>query len=112
MTKRRKTIEKPAGRGHFPMTDGKSVNVRYSLVVIQTVDDEVDTGHLVGKLEIRGAIEVDQEQGIVDLAGQTFTLQMSDGRCLIAKVKKGDPVTRQWEIVAAGSKGFEPCQGG
>ena len=48
MTKRRKTIEKPVGRGQIPMTDGKSVNVRYYLVVIQTLDNEVDTEELGG----------------------------------------------------------------
>ena len=56
MTKRRKTIEKPAGRGHIPMTDGRSINVRYYLVVIQTLDNEVDTDELAGQVEIKGAI--------------------------------------------------------
>ena len=109
MTKRRKTIEKPAGRGHIPMTDGQSVNVRYSIVVLQTVDDEADTGQLASQLEVRGAIEVGQGQGMVDLAGMNFRLVMNDGRCLQARIKKGDPVTRQWEIVAASPKGLEPC---
>jgi hypothetical protein len=109
MTKRRKTIEKPAGRGHIPMTEGRSVSVRYYLVVIQTVDDDVDTGQLASQFEIRGAIEVDQDQGMVDLAGKPFTLKLNDGRCLEALAKKGDPVTRQWEIVAASTKGLEPC---
>jgi hypothetical protein len=44
MTKRRKTIEKPAGRGRILMTDGKSVNVRYSLMVIPTVRELGLTG--------------------------------------------------------------------
>ena len=109
MTKRRRTIEKPSGRGRIPMADGKSVNMRYALVVIQTVDDEVDTGDLAGQIEIRGAIEVGQGQGMIDLAGKLFTLNLADGRCLEALAKKGDPVTRQWEIVAAGSKGLVPC---
>jgi hypothetical protein len=109
MTKRRKTVEKPSGRGHIPMADGKSVNVRYSLVVLQMVDDEVETGDLAGQIEIRGAIEVDQNHGMVDLAGMDFKLVMNDGRCLQALAKKGDPVTRQWEIVAASPKGLEPC---
>jgi hypothetical protein len=108
MTKRRRTIEKPSGRGHIPLADGRSVNVRYSLVVIQTVDDDVDTGELAGQHEIRGAIEVDQNQGLVDLAARDFKLEMADGRCLEARIKKGDPVTRQWEIVAAGPKGLQP----
>jgi hypothetical protein len=109
LTKRHKTIEKPVGRGRIPMTAGKSVNARYALVVTMVVDDEVDTGELAGHLEIRGTIEVDENQGVVDLAGHDFRLQLSDGRCLEAKVKKGDPVTRQWEIVAASSKGLQPC---
>jgi hypothetical protein len=109
MTKRRKTIEKPAGRGHIPMTDGQSVNVRYSIVVLQTVDDEVDTGELAGQVEIKGGIEVAQGQGMVDLAGKPFMLKLNDGRCLEALAKKGDPVTGQWEIVAAGPKGLAPC---
>ena len=108
MTKRRKTIEKPAGRGHIPMTDGQSENVRYFLVVIQTLDDEVDTGELAYQVEIKGAIEVDQGQGMVDLAGKPFTLKLHDGRCLEALAKKGDPVTGQWEIVAASTKGLAP----
>ena len=53
VTKRRKTVEKPAGRGHIPMTDGKSPNVRYSQVVIRTVDDEVDTGEMASQVESR-----------------------------------------------------------
>ena len=85
-----------------------SVGVRYSLVVIQTVDDEVGTGDLAGQVEIRGAIEVGPQQGMVDLAGHDFTLKLSDGRYLEAKVKMGDPITRQWEIVAAGDKGLQP----
>jgi hypothetical protein len=109
MTKRRRTIEKPKGRGHIPMTDGKAVDVHYSLVVVQTVDDEVDTGHLVGQLEVRGTIEVDREQGMVDLGGQHFTLKTDDGRCLEAWTKKGDPATRQWDVVASGPKGLMPC---
>ena len=109
VTKHRKIIEKPAGRGHIPVGDGQSVNVRYSLVVSQMVDDEVETGDLAGQVEIRGAIEVGQNQGMVDLAGHDFTLRMSDGRCLEARVKKGDPITRQWEIVAVGNKGLQPC---
>ena len=44
MTKSRKTMEKPEGRGTIRLTDGKSVTVRYSFVVLQTVDDEADTG--------------------------------------------------------------------
>ena len=109
MTKRRKTIEKPAGRGRILMTGGKAVNVRYSLIVIQTVDDEVDTGELASQHEIRGAIEVGQGQGMIDLAGKLFTLNLADGRCLEALAKKGDPVTRQWEIVGTDPKGLKPC---
>src|SRR5713226_5221168 len=109
MIKRRKTIEKPKGRGLIPMTDGKAVNVHYFLVVVHTVDDEVDTGPLAGQLEVRGTIEVDQGQGMVDLGGKHFTLRTDDGRCLEAWTKKGDPVTRQWDVVASGPKGLAPC---
>jgi hypothetical protein len=109
VTKRRRTIEKPAGRGHILRANGKSVNVRYSLAVIEAVDDDATTGPLASQLKIRGAIEVSREQGLVDLAGQIFTLKLDDGRCLEAKVKSGDPVTRQWEIAAAGTKGLAPC---
>ena len=91
------------------MTDGQSVNVRYYLVVIQTLDNEVDTGELVSQVEIKGALEVAQGQGMVDMAGRPFTLKLNDGRCLEAVAKKGDPVTGQWEIVAAGTKGLAPC---
>jgi hypothetical protein len=107
--KRRKTIEKPKGRGNVRTTDGDTANVRYSLVLIQTIDDEVETGELTGQIEIRGTIEVDQGQGLVDLAGKLFTLKTADGRCLEAWAKKGDPVTRQWEIGAVGTKGLKPC---
>jgi hypothetical protein len=109
MTKRRRTVEKTAGRGHVALHNGTSVQVRYSLVVIETVDDEVDTGQLAGQREIRGAIGVDTGQGMVELAGEAFTLKLDDGRCLTAEVKKGDPVTGQWEIAGAGGKGLEPC---
>jgi hypothetical protein len=109
MTKRRKTIEKPEGAGEIRVTDGKTVKVRYSLVVLQIVDDEVDAGQLAGQLEIRGAIEVNQDQGMLDLGGKHFTLKTNDGRCLEAWTKKGDPVSRQWEIVASGPTGLEPC---
>jgi hypothetical protein len=109
MTKRRKTIEKPEGRGEIRTSDGNAVMVRFSLVVLQTVDDEADTGDLASHLEIRGAIEVNQDQGMVDLSGKHFTLITIDGRCLEAWAKKGDPVSRQWEIVASGLKGLEPC---
>jgi hypothetical protein len=109
MTKHRKTIEKPEGRGDIRLTDGKTVKVRYSLVVLQALDDEADTGPLAGQLEIRGAIEVNQDQGMLDLSGKHFTLKTNDGRCLEASAKKGDPVSRQWEIVATGPKGLEPC---
>jgi hypothetical protein len=109
MTKRRRTVEKPSGRGHIPLADDQSVNVRYSLVLLQTVDDEVQTGDLASQIEIRGAIEVDQGQGMIDLAGKPFTLELNDGRCLEARVKKGDPVTAQWEIVGTDPKGLKPC---
>jgi hypothetical protein len=109
MTKRRRTIEKPFGRGHIPLADGQSVHVRHSLVVIQMADDEVETGDLAGQIEIRGAIEVDQGQGMIDLAGKPFTLKLADGRCLEALAKKGDPVTRQWEIAATSPKGLHRC---
>lgn len=109
MTKQRRTIEKPEGRGIIRLADGRSANVRYSLVVFQTVDDEADTGEQAGQLEIRGAIEVNQEQGLVDLGGQTFTLEIGDGRCLETTAVKGDPVSRHWQIVASGPKGLEPC---
>lgn len=109
MTKHRRTVQKPAGRGHIPVGNGQSISVRYSLVVIQMVDDDADTGQLAGQVEIRGAIEVRQNQGMVDLAGHDFTLKLNDGRCLEARVKKGDPITRQWEIVAVGDKGLQPC---
>jgi hypothetical protein len=110
MTKRRRTVEKPSGRGRIIMTVGKAVNVRYSLVVIQFVDEDADTGPIASQLEIRGAIEVDGDQGMIDLAGQQFTLKTNDSRCLEAWAKKGDPVTRQWEIATtAPSKGLTPC---
>jgi|SRR5579859_4756821 len=110
MTKLRRTIEKPAGRGHIRLPDGNAVNVRYHLVVVQTIDDEADTRELPRQLEIRGAVEVEQGWDMIDLAGKNFTLKMNDGRCLEAKSQKGDPVTRQWEIVAtAPNKGLEPC---
>ena len=57
------------------MTDGKRIKVRYSLVVLRVVDDEVDTGQFAGQLEIRGTIEVSQGQGLVDLGGKHFTLK-------------------------------------
>ena len=91
------------------MTDGKSVNVRYYLVVIQTVDDDVDTEELVSQVEIKGALEVAEGQGMVDIAGRPFTLKLNDGRCLEAVAKKGDTVTGHWEIVAASTKGLAPC---
>ena len=110
MTQRRRTVEKPSGRGHITMTDGRAVKVRYSLVVLQSVDEKAVTGPMTGQLEIRGAIEVDGNQGMVDLSGQQFTLKTNDGRCLEAWAKKGDPVTRQWEIAtAAPSSGLTPC---
>jgi hypothetical protein len=46
---------------------------------------------------------------MVDLAGMNFRLVMNDGRCLEARVKKGDPVTRQWEIAATSPKGLHRC---
>ena len=109
MTKRRKTIAKPIGRGYIPMTEGQSVNVRYHLVVIRTVDDAVDTGELAGQTEINGTIEVGRGQGMIDLAGKHFMLNLNDHRCLKVLAKKGDPVTRQWEIVATGPTGLHPC---
>ena len=109
MTKRRKTIEKLEGRGNIRLKNRQAVNVRYSLVVFETVDDEADTGQLAGRLAVRGAIEVGRDQGRVDLSGQPFILQTSDGRCLEARTKKGDPVSRDWEIVGAGPQGLEPC---
>jgi len=110
MSKRRKTLEKPEGRGNIRLSDGKSVSVRYSLVVFQTVDDEADTGHLAGQLEIRGALEVIKDQGNVDLSGKHFTLRTDDARCLEAWAKKGDRVSGQWEIVAtAPSNGLVAC---
>jgi hypothetical protein len=103
-------MEKPEGCGTIRLADGKSVSVRYSLVLFQTVDDEADTGQLAGQLEVRGALEVAKDQSIVNLSGQHFTLRRKDSRCLEAWAKKGDPVTNQWEIVAtAASKWLEPC---
>jgi hypothetical protein len=109
MTKRRRTVEKPAGRGKLVLANKALIRVQYSLVVIERLDDEAETGQLAGQREIRGAIGVDTGQGMVELAGQTFTLRLNDGRCLEAEVKKGDPITGQWEIAGAGAKGLEPC---
>lgn len=109
MTIRRKTLEKTAGHGYIALTGGKAVSVHYSLVVLQTVDDDIETVQLAGQLEIRGTIEVGQRQGKIDLAAKRITLKMNDGRCLQATVTKGDPLTGQWEIVMAGSKGLQPC---
>lgn len=114
MTKHRRTIEKPEGRGSIRLADdktadGRTVKVHYLLVISRTVDDEADTGPMAGQLEIRGAIEVNQDEGMVDLGGKHFTLKTNDGRCLEAWAKKGDPVSRHWEIVATGPKGLEQC---
>lgn len=109
MTKNRKLIEKPGGLGVIRMSDNSSVNVRYSLVVFQTVDDEAETGPMASHIEMRGAIQVSPGQGMVELGTTSFVLETNDGRCLEARAKKGDPVTRHWEIVASGPKGLEPC---
>jgi hypothetical protein len=109
MAKRQRTQERPAGNGRLRIADGKPIQVYYSLVVLLTVDDEADTGQLSGKTQIRGSVEVSQAEGFVDLGGRTFILEMDDGRCLKASATKGDPVSRQWTVVASGPKGFEPC---
>ena len=107
MSKLRKILDRPEGYGQIRTTKGKSVGVRYSLVVFQTLD--ADTGPTTSNIEMRGAIEVDNVEGLVDLAGQHFTLKTSDGRCVEASVNKGDPATRQWEIVSTGPDGLVPC---
>ena len=109
MTIHRKIIEKPEGQGLLQFPDRKTIRVRYALVVIRTLDDEADTGGLTGQLEIRGAIEVSPNQGMVDLSEKHFTLKLDDGRCLKARAKKAVRVTQHWEIVGTGSKGLEPC---
>jgi hypothetical protein len=109
MTKIRRSVEKPEGQGQIRLADGRSVPVRFALVVFRMVDDEADTGQQAGPLEVRGAIETDAGAGRLDLAGQHFTLRTPDGRCLEAVTKKGDPATRQWEIRAAGQDGLAPC---
>jgi hypothetical protein len=110
MTKRRRTLEKPAGRGHIWLGNDTGIKVHYSLVVLQTVDDEVDTSPLAAQVEIRGAIEVEQDQSVADLKGAHFRLELNDGRCLEAWAEKGDIISRQWEIVAASSEGLKPCE--
>ena len=109
MTTRRKTIEKPVGRGHLRLNDGNTVSVRYALVVVHTVDDEVDTGEFIGQFEVRGTVEVPKEHAYLDLIGKQVTLNMSDGRCVEAQVTGGYRAIRMWEFVAIGPKGLEPC---
>jgi len=109
VTIRQRTVEKPAGNGYIWRANSRAENVHYSLVVIESVDEDVPTGPLVSRLEIRGAIEVGPKQSLEDLDGQTVTLKLDDGRCLEAKVKHGDPVTRHWEIEGVGDKGLAPC---
>jgi hypothetical protein len=109
MTKQHRTIEKPEGRGIIRLADGQATSVRYSLVVFQTVDDEADTGEQAGQLEIRGALEVNQDQGQVDLDGKGFTLETNDGRCLKAWARQVEPASRRWEMVATGPAGLKPC---
>jgi hypothetical protein len=110
MTKSQRTIERLDGRGNIRFADGAAVNVSYSLVVFQTVDDDADTSQQVGQLEIKGALEVGKDQGLVDLGGKPFTLKTGDSRCLEASAYTGDPVSRQWQIVmTAGSKGLTAC---
>jgi len=109
MPTQRRTLEKPQGYGELRMAGARPVKVRYSLVVRQAVDDDAPTGPLAGQVEIRGTIEVSDHQGMIDLSGKTFTLITDDSRCLEAMAKKGDPVTRQWEIAATGHKGLERC---
>ena len=88
MTKRQRTLEKPAGNGYIWRANSRAESVRYSLVVIEVVHDDAPTGPLVSQIEIRGSIEVGPSQGLVDLDGQTVMLKLNDGRCLEAKVKQ------------------------
>jgi len=109
MTKIRQSLEKLEGPGQIRLADGKSVPVRFALVVFRMVDDDADTGHLPEPLQVRGAIETAASAGALNLAGQSFTLKTNDNRCLAAVAITGDPATRQWEIGAAGHTGLEPC---
>jgi len=46
MTKIRQSLEKLEGPGQIRLADGKSVPVRFALVVFRMVDDDADTGQL------------------------------------------------------------------
>ena len=109
MTKQRKVAEKAAGRGHIKMADGKRIDVVYDLAVIRILNDEAVTKGLTRKTEVRGTIELDQDDGVVDLSGKSFTLKTDDGRCLDAVAKRRTLSGRQWEIMPSGPKGLEPC---
>jgi hypothetical protein len=98
-----------AGNGYLAMTNRTSVGVHYSLVVLQLVDDDVKTGQLAGQLQIHGVIVLLRGHSRLGLSNQNVTLTLADGRRLEAKVKKGDPMVRQWEIVGVGDKGLAPC---
>jgi hypothetical protein len=109
MTKNRRIVQKIAGHGHIKMADGKRIGVVYTLTVFRTLSDQAVTNGLTSHLEVSGTIKIDEDHGMVDLSGKSFTLKTDDGRCLEAVARKGKPLSRQWEIMPSGPKGLEPC---
>jgi hypothetical protein len=106
---KRKMIERPEGQGLIQFPDGKTIRVRYALVVVRIIDDDADTGGLTGQAEIWGTIEAGRDEGTQNLSGKSFIVKTGDGRCMQALAKRGNLLTREWEIVSSGTKGLEPC---
>ena len=109
MTKQRKVAEQATGPGHIKMADGKRTEVVYNLMVFRLLDAEAETKGLTPKFEVRGTIALSQDEGVVDLTGQSFTLKTHDGRCLEAVAKRRTLSGQQWDIISSGPKGLERC---
>jgi hypothetical protein len=101
----RHPIEKIDCWGKIQLQDGKIVKVRYFYVVAW----KMDARQLSGQIEVRGAVEVSTDDGMVDLSGEHFTLKTKDGRCIEAQTTAGSLANRQWEFIATGPQLLAPC---
>ena len=82
MTKQRIMVENPRGEGLVQLPDRKTIRAKYALAVVRVLDDDADTAGLKGRFEVRGDVELNQNDGNMDLGGKSFTLKLNDGRCL------------------------------
>ena len=103
VSKRRQIVERPSGIGKIFKDDQEIATASYLLDVGQTINitrTVSETIETPGVLDARGRIKM--LDGQIDLRGEKFILELTDGRRWEFLATKGDPDTGTYSVVRGG----------